>query len=222
MHGFSIPMEVDTGASKSVISKSTLDRIGGKLETTDMKLRTYTGEEIKILGETTVDISHEDENRNFSAIVVEGDGPNLMGRDWLTEIRLNWHEIFTHSGESDLLKDYESIFDGQIGTYTGAKEKIVLKENAQPKYFKARPVPYALKDKIGLELDRLEREGIIQKVQYSDWAAPIVPIVKDDGSIRICGDYKVTINPVSCLDNYPIPKTEDLFANIKGKFFFKT
>ncbi|VDI15256.1 Hypothetical predicted protein [Mytilus galloprovincialis] len=59
-----------------------------------------------------------------------------------------------------------------------------------------------------MELERLEKEGQIQQVEFSDWAAPIVPVVKENGSIRICGDYK--------LDNYPIPKTEDLYATLGG------
>ena len=41
-------------------------------------------------------------------------------------------------------------------------------------------------------------------------------MVKQDGSVRICGDYKSTVNQVSKLDNYPIPKTEDLLATLGG------
>jgi ribosome-interacting GTPase 1 len=62
----------------------------------------------------------------------------------------------------------------------------------------------------------LQEEGTIEPVQFADWAAPIVPIVKDDKSIRICGDYKVTVNQVAKLDNYPIPKAEDLFTTLSG------
>jgi hypothetical protein len=62
----------------------------------------------------------------------------------------------------------------------------------------------------------LQEEGTIEPVQFADWAAPIVPIVKDDKSIRICGDYKVTVNQAVKLDNYPIPKAEDLFATLSG------
>ena len=47
-------------------------------------------------------------------------------------------------------------------------------------------------------------------------ATPIVPIVKEDGTIRICGDYKQTINEAAKLDNYPIPKIEDLYATLGG------
>ena len=51
---------------------------------------------------------------------------------------------------------------------------------------------------------------------FSEWAAPIVPIMKRDESIGICGDCKTTINCVSKLDNYPIPKVEVLLASLGG------
>ena len=66
------------------------------------------------------------------------------------------------------------------------------------------------------ELDRLVKDGVIEAVQFSDWAAPIVPVVKKDGSVRICGDYKVTVNQVAKTDTYPLPRIEDLFASLAG------
>ena len=62
----------------------------------------------------------------------------------------------------------------------------------------------------------MHAEGTLTPVQFSDWAAPIVAIVKEDGSVRICGDYKMTTNKVSKLDNYPITKFEDLFITLHG------
>ena len=91
-----------------------------------------------------------------------------------------------------------------------------MEADAVPKYCKARPVPYAMKEKIEEELKRLQEEGTIEPVQHSEWAAPIVPILKPDNSIRICGDYKTTVNQVSKVDNYPIPKVEDLLATLGG------
>ena len=62
----------------------------------------------------------------------------------------------------------------------------------------------------------------MEPVKFSEWAAPIVPVLKPDGSVRICRDYKVTVNKVSQLDNYPIPSLEDLYAKLSGgKFFTK-
>ena len=89
-------------------------------------------------------------------------------------------------------------------------------------FFKPRPVPFAIKDAIGKKLDRLEQQAIIRKVDSSDWAAPIVPVPKKDGKFRICGDYKVTVNQALVVDQYPLPKPEDLFATLaNGKYFSK-
>lgn len=63
-----------------------------------------------------------------------------------------------------------------------------------------------------LELDRLLKENIITAVKYSGWAAPVVPLLKPDGDCRLCRDYKLTVNRVSTLEQYPIPKVEDLMA----------
>ncbi len=72
------------------------------------------------------------------------------------------------------------------------------------------------------ELDRLEEQGTIEKVSHSQWAAPIVVVPKKNGKFRICGDYKVTVNQVLAVEQYPLPKPEDLFATLaEGKLFSK-
>ena len=79
-----------------------------------------------------------------------------------------------------------------------------------------------MKEAIGAELDCLEGVGIIERVTHSKWAAPVVPVPKGDGRLRLCGDYKVTINPALEVDQYPLPKPDDLFASLAGgKLFTK-
>ena len=52
-----------------------------------------------------------------------------------------------------------------------------------------------MKSSVEADLERLCKEGIIEPVSFSEWAGPIVPILKPDRkSIRICGDFKLTIN----------------------------
>lgn len=51
---------------------------------------------------------------------------------------------------------------------------------------------------------------------HSEWATPIVPILKPDKKVRICGDFKVTINPALDVDRYPLPKLEELLATVAG------
>ena len=88
-----------------------------------------------------------------------------------------------------------------------------LKPGATPKFLKARSVPFAMKEVIGAELDRLEEAGVIERVNHSKWA---VPVPKGDGRLRLCGDYKVTINPALEVDQYPLPKPDDLFTSLAG------
>ena len=66
-----------------------------------------------------------------------------------------------------------------------------------------RSVPFALKGAIEQELASLEEKGILKKVNHSEWAAPIVPVPKKDGKVRICGDYKVTVTQTFMLTNIP-------------------
>ena len=55
-----------------------------------------------------------------------------------------------------------------------------------------------------------------------DWAAPIVPIIKPDGSVHICRDDKMTVNKAAIVKTYPLPRVEDLLAFIEnGKAFTK-
>ena len=87
---------------------------------------------------------------------------------------------------------------------------------AQSLIHKARPVPFALQVKVDTEIDRLVREGLLTPVEQSEWISPIVVVRKSDGSIRLCGDYKVTINEYSENIEYPTPNAQDLFDTLAG------
>jgi len=79
-----------------------------------------------------------------------------------------------------------------------------------------------LRAKVDQELERLEKAGVIEPVQFAEWAAPIVPVLKRDGSVRVCGDYKVTVNQAVKPDTYPLPRIDDLFTALSGgKIFSK-
>ena len=123
----------------------------------------------------------------------------------------------------EVLNSHREVFKEELGKLKGHEAKIYIDSGAQPRFCKARSVPYAIRSKVETELARLERDGVIKPIQFADWAAPIVPVLKGDKqSIRICGDFKLTVNQASKLDKYPIPKIEDLFAQMAGgKFFTK-
>ena len=95
-----------------------------------------------------------------------------------------------------------------------------MSDNAEPYFCRSRPIPHALRGKVELELQRLVEQGVIEPVEVSEWAAPIVPIVKPDGTVQICGDYRLTINRTAKPDTYPLPRVEDLFATLSGGISF--
>jgi hypothetical protein len=82
------------------------------------------------------------------------------------------------------------VFGEDLGKLRGVTAKLYVDPEARPVFYKARPVPYALRQKVEQELDRLEKENVVEKVQFSEWASSIVPVVKQNRDVRICGDYK--------------------------------
>ena len=81
--------------------------------------------------------------------------------------------------------------------------------------FKPRPV-LALRGELETELNMLQAQGVIQPVEHSDWVAPIVPVLKVNGEVRICGDYKLTVNVAAKVNKYPIPYIDDLLSKLSG------
>ena len=98
----------------------------------------------------------------------------------------------------------------------GHEARLALTTEARQRFHSPRPVPYALQKKVNQELDRMQREGVIRPVEKSDRATPVVVIRKGDGTVRLCGDYKVTINPYLDMGGYPMPNPRDLLATLAG------
>ena len=184
-----------------------------------MRLKTYTGEAITVLGQVPVKVRYGQTDYQLTVLVVEGEGPNLMGRNWLRELKVTLeriHSIVESSALSDILNKHSTLFTNELGCLQGTKVNLHTDSQVNPKFYKARPVPLALREKVEEELGRLQSAGIISPVQFSTWAAPIVPVMKRNGSVRICGDYRLTANRACPVDPYPLPRINELLANLAG------
>lgn len=85
-----------------------------------------------------------------------------------------------------------------------------------------RSVPYAMKEKIEVTLDKMTKDRILEPIDSSDYASPIVPVEKEDGTVRICDDYKATLNPNILTKHYPLPTIEEcLHPLMDGQKFSK-
>ena len=212
---------VDTGAAYTIMSQSTFRELWPhrRLDKSKITLCTYSGESLEVVGSTNVQVNYNSQTSQQSLLVVVGSGQTLLGRNWLHHICLDWQVInqVIPTPVQTVLKRHESVFQGGLGTLKGYQAKITVDSNATPRFCKSRSVPYAYRELVEKELNRLVQEGILEPVEYAKWASPIVPVLKKNkSSVRVCGDFKQTINPVSRLDRYPIPKVEDLFTSLAG------
>ena len=235
VQGRVVKMELDTGSAVSVLPYKQYKEHFGHVELAKslVTLKNYTGQKITPKGEMKCIVKFKGQEEELILQVVETPGPALFGRDWLSKIRLDWGEIkavqLSQTPEGimqhkvdQLLRKYESVFSKGVGTFKGHKADLKVEEGCRPSFHKPRQVPYALRPKVEAELRRLEEDGILSKVEYSEWATPIVPVVKRNGSVRVCGDFKVSVNPVLLAEQYPLPRIEDIFANLAGgKHFSK-
>ena len=223
--GSVLEMEVDTGATRSIISKTTYEGLwctdeAPLLQPSQARLKTYTGEEINVAGGIKVEVVYQKQKAILPLLVVAGEGPSLLGRDWLQHIRFDWscvNSVSTADAAAQEVCDrHPDLFKEELGELNGTTAKIYIDSDARPRFCHARQVPYALKEKVDTEIERLVNAGVLEPIQFSEWATPVVPVLKHDGTVRLCGDYKLTVNQVAKTDTYPLPRIEDLFASLTG------
>ena len=223
-------MELDTGAGVSLISQETYNKHfkGTQFQPAATHLHTYTGHPVQVCGQFLVQLKQQGQNATVPLLVVEGSGPSHFGRDWLSHIKLDSKKICSlrvpdASLPQDILarlrttiQSHPNVFKPGLGTMKGITAKVEMKAEAHPRFHKALPVSYALLEGVEAEYNRLESEGIVEKVEFSKWAMPMVHVPKADGTTRSCGDYAVTVNPQLRVPQYPIPLHEGVFVKLCG------
>jgi hypothetical protein len=114
-----------------------------------------------------------------------------------------------------LLKKYEQLFDGTLGTWIGDTYDIELKSDATPYHARAFPIPRIHEQTLRHEVERLCQLGVLKKVNRSEWAAPTFIIPKKDGSVRFISDFR-ELNKRIKRKPFPIPKIQDLLLKLEG------
>ena len=194
-----------------------------ELQSCRVVLNCYNGSKMHPLGFLVVPVEYEGHTQMLKIYVLNCSvhQPVLLGRDFISAFNLQLCRMTCHSITDDkvcnsLTERFKKLFVDELGRFNKYKITLKIKPNSQLKFFKPRPVPFALKPKVELELKRLVSLGILEKIDHSDFATPIVPVLKADGNVRICGDFSVTLNKVLYTDNYPLPRIEELFSKLHG------
>ena len=98
---------------------------------------------MQVLGEMMATVKYGDQEKSLLLTVVEGDGPALIGRNWLEHIKLDWKKIgsvVTDKNSSNqlqlILTRYAELFNDSLGTIRSFKANLQVCPDAQPKFFK--------------------------------------------------------------------------------------
>lgn len=167
---------------------------------------------------------HKDIDKKLTVFIAEGGGPSLVGRNWFGELNIELQGVYSArldlSQVTRLLQKYKDLFQAGLGKYTGPVVSLVPREGATPKFLKSRPIPFSIKERVFKELDRLVNEGVLESTPHAVWATPIVPVLKANGGVRICGDYRSTVNSATDTDTYPLPTLNKASAELQGGVIF--
>jgi hypothetical protein len=221
-----ISFQHDTGAATTVINERRWIEIGSPvLGECPFKLRSYNGN-IPLMGGCYVNVEINGACKQLWVTVVKA-GDALMGRDWIHAFGLrSEREIHQQSNQDDYEKRLQEILDKHADVFKDGlgecdmKVSLKLVEGAEPKFIKARNLPYALREPVEKLLAEKLDAGLATEVKHSDWASPLMPVVKPNGDVRICGNYKLTVNPVLDVTQYPLPRIEDMFHELNGSDYF--
>lgn len=120
----------------------------------------------------------------------------------------------------DIVKPYEDVFTG-LGELKGGIYHLKLKPGSQGVVKSARRIPYAVEDRVKVELDRMEAAGVIAKVtEPTEWSSHMVIVIKND-KVRICLD-KLDLNKALLREHYHMPTLEDVAPSLSGAQYFST
>ncbi|CAI5452725.1 unnamed protein product [Caenorhabditis angaria] len=231
INGKCVNFQLDTGSDLTIINRAEWVKLGSpKLNMVSNRVVCANGSDLDLIGcfDCEVNIKGDLGKGN---IHVRENGGNLLGLDILLSSP-KMHELLRRmvnviaSQVSDISVElsgkYPAVFEKGLGTCTKEKVSLKLLPEAEPVFRKARPVPYGSLEAASAEIERLLKLGVIKKVSYAKWAAPVVYVKKSNGATRLCADFKTGLNAVLAPNEHPLPRPQDIFAKLNGGVIFST
>ncbi|XP_038106552.1 uncharacterized protein K02A2.6-like [Culex quinquefasciatus] len=204
---------------------------------TELRVATASGKPLPLELEFECDVTFRGTTKRSVCYVTPVRGFKVLGSDLmeafgLYDIPINdFCKQLTTAEDSlacgaALKVKFPAVFQEGLGRCTKTKIQLFLIDGAKPVFKPKRPVPFHSQRLVEKELNRLQDMGVLEPVDYSDWAAPIVAVRKaqrdadGDPVVRICADYSTGLNAVLEANKYPLPTPDDIFAKLAGSKFF--
>lgn len=221
---------IDTGATVNLLDKNAHNKIkmSTKLQPTNKKILPYGKQQpLPLLGKLTTNISAHETTTEATFYVVEGDYGSLLSHKTATELGLI-HIVLstdviqpTPSVADQLLLKYPNITKG-IGKLKNVQVKLHIDDTVKPVVQPHRRIPFHVRKKVEKELQLLEDEGIIEKVEGpTPWVSPIVamPKPKNPEKIQICVDMRLP-NQAVLRERHISPTVDDIIHDLNGAVMF--
>ncbi|XP_062534321.1 uncharacterized protein LOC134203459 [Armigeres subalbatus] len=223
VEGVRVDMEIDCGAAVSVVSRETYEGEFADipLQKCTKKLAVINGSRLVVEGQIPVTVELNVRRKVVNLVVLRcgSSFTPLLGRDWLDIFFPEWRKTFGSGANLNQLS-LPTSEERVVEDIKSFEADLVLKKGAAPIFKRAYDVPLRLKDKVVEHLESLEKDGVITPIDASEWASPVIVVVKKDGGIRMVIDCKVSINKVIIPNTYPLPLAQDMFASLAGAKVF--
>lgn len=229
-----VNMEVDTGATVTLVSEVAFKKFFNHLvlAPSTYVLTSVTGP-IAVLGQCSVSVSLGGQSPVILYFIVcQTNLVNcLMGRQWLDVLFPAWRSMFSvpETVSIQSVKDtvdkymslYPSVFDVSDNTPIKTfKASLKLRPNFNNVISAPYDLPYALVPVVESMLDKMVKAGKVVPIMHSNNSSPCLPVKKKDGSYRLCIDFKRTLNKQLSVDQYPLPRIDNIFASLAGAVIF--
>ena len=217
---------VDTGSWESIIPISDLQTVAPQcvVNRTSVVLQGITGDRLKLLGECTVPVKREDGFPVPIRFLVSECSPSILGLEALRklEVAVTLATKQTEKVSEPACPKLQALIAQCSNNRGGMKVKPArLETEGDPVFLKRRVLPYGIRDCVCESINRMEREGALTRVDSSAWATPIVVARKSDGNTpRICGDYRLTLNPRLRRCATTTEEPEDVMKSLQGSCYY--
>ena len=214
----------DTGASVSVIPSKLC---AWEYTPGQQSLRLYGGQKLLVLGNVILNVKYGNVSFEEKFLVTEADEKHpLLSKSLcirlgiLQEIDEQKNQVckVDELRNERIMSQFKHFFHG-LGCIKGVKYKLRVKANAVPCCFPSRRLPPALLKPVEEQIDGMLKEGVIEPVDEAQWSAPMVPVRKKNGKLRICVDYRY-LNTVLEKEPFQIPSLEELLSKLAGAKVF--
>ena len=237
LNGKPVRMQLDSGADITIISEELANEIPGLKRQPCKHILRALDSDIRVLYTAKVKVQLKKEVKENLPLYVVNKPFDLFGLEWMDAFDPDWNKVIKDrprkEGSSSmdmvrmsqlepinmeplekLLERYKGVFTEGLGEVKNVTASLVLKPDVRPVFRAPRRVPIPIRPEVEKEIRRMEAEGNWVRVTHSEWGTPLVPVAKSTGGYRLCGDYKVTLNPLLQVAQHPLPNINDMLASL--------